>query len=52
MSTIYDPDARTVRQVSTAIFLLTGTFGAMGPVSFSGGWWIYGCIWLQRGFRF
>ncbi|RML49045.1 hypothetical protein ALQ93_101923 [Pseudomonas syringae pv. pisi] len=52
MSTIYDPDARTVRQVSTAIFLLTGTVGVMGPVSFSGGWWIYGCIWLQRGFFF
>ncbi|PBQ00985.1 hypothetical protein [Pseudomonas congelans] len=46
MSTIYDPDARTVRQVSTAIFLLTVTFGVMGPVSFSGGWWIYGCMLL------
>ncbi len=27
-------DARTVRQVSTAIFLLTVTVGVMGPVSF------------------
>ncbi|EGH43537.1 MULTISPECIES: hypothetical protein [Pseudomonas syringae group] len=46
MSTIYDPDARTVKQASIAIFLLTVTLGVMGPVSFSGGWWIYGCLSL------
>ncbi|PHN70423.1 MULTISPECIES: hypothetical protein [Pseudomonas syringae group] len=46
MSTIYDPDARTVKQASIAIFLLTVTLGVMGPVSFSGGWWIYSCLSL------
>ncbi|KPZ27010.1 MULTISPECIES: hypothetical protein [Pseudomonas syringae group] len=44
MSTIYDPDARTVKQVSIAIFLLTVTLGVMGPLSFSDGWWIYGLL--------
>ncbi|AHG43339.1 hypothetical protein N018_25135 [Pseudomonas syringae CC1557] len=44
MSTIYDPDARTVKQASVAIFLLTVTLGVIGPLSFSGGWWVYGCL--------
>ncbi len=46
MSTVYDPDARTVKHASVAIFLLTVTLGVIGPLSFSGGWWLYGCLSL------
>ncbi|MCK9744301.1 hypothetical protein [Pseudomonas syringae] len=46
MSTVYDPDARTVKHASVAIFLMTVTLGIIGPLSFSGGWWIYGCASL------
>ncbi|MDU8432921.1 hypothetical protein RYA99_22780, partial [Pseudomonas syringae pv. actinidifoliorum] len=46
MSTVYDPDARTVKHASVAIFLLTVTLGVIGPLSFSGGWWVYGCLSL------
>ncbi|WP_231993445.1 MULTISPECIES: hypothetical protein [Pseudomonas syringae group] len=46
MSTVYDPDARTVKHASVAIFLMTVPLGIIGPLSFSGGWWIYGCASL------
>lgn len=47
MKTIYDPDAKTVKQASLAIFLMTITIGIMGPASFSGGWLIYGGVSLS-----
>lgn len=46
MTTIYDPDARTVKQASLVIFLIVVISGVMGPVSFSGGWWVYACFSL------
>ncbi|TFZ33118.1 hypothetical protein EWW49_33565, partial [Pseudomonas syringae] len=46
MRTVYDPDARTVKHASVVIFLMTVTLGIIGPLSLSGGWWIYGCASL------
>lgn len=46
MSTVFDPDARTVKNAPVVIFLMVIFSGIMGPATFSGGWWIYACLAL------